>query len=172
LELLSFAPYLITGSVLSAIYLTMIAKPGLYIPSLYGTLSIIILITIVKDLPFATRAGVSNMFQISGELEEAAQIQGASFFKRFIRIMLPLTKQGILSAFIIAFISAMKQLDLVLLLVTPKTGTLATISFEYADTGYPQFANAIMLIIITITMIVYYSANKWGKADLSKGIGG
>ena len=112
------------------------------------------------------------MFQISGELEEAAQIQGASFFKRFFRIMLPLTRQGILSAFIIAFISAMKQLDLVLLLVTPKTGTLATITYEYADTGYPQFANAIMLIIISITMVVYYVSAKWGKADLSKGIGG
>src|SRR5699024_1541213 len=88
LEQLAFAPYLIPGIALSAIYLTMFAKPGLFLPSLYGTLSIIILITIVKDLPFATRAGVSNMFQISGELEEAAQIQGASFFKRFIRIML------------------------------------------------------------------------------------
>lgn len=171
-EQLAFAPYLIPGIALSAIYLTMFAKPSLFLPSLYGTLSIIILITIVKDLPFATRAGVSNMFQISGELEEAAQIQGASFFKRFFRIMLPLTKQGILSAFIIAFISAMKQLDLVLLLVTPKTGTLATITYEYADTGYPQFANAIMLIIIAITMVVYYVSSKWGKADLSKGIGG
>lgn len=86
--------------------------------------------------------------------------------------MLPLTRQGIISAFLIGFISAMKQLDLVLLLVTPKTGTLATVTFEYADSGYPQFANAIMLIIIAITMVVYYIAVKWGKADLSKGIGG
>lgn len=171
-EQLAFAPYLIPGIALSAIYLTMFAKPGIIIPSLYGTLTLIILITIVKDLPFATRSGVSNMFQISGELEEAAQIQGASFFKRFFRIMLPLTRQGIISAFLIGFISAMKQLDLVLLLVTPKTGTLATVTFEYADSGYPQFANAIMLIIIAITMVVYYIAVKWGKADLSKGIGG
>lgn len=172
LEQLAFAPYLIPGIALSAIYLTMFAKPGLLIPSLYGTLTLIILITIVKDLPFATRSGISNMFQISGELEEAAQIQGASFFRRFFKIMFPLTKQGLLSAFLIAFISAMKQLDLVLLLVTPKTGTLATITYEYADTGYPQFANAIMLIIIAITMVTYYIAVKWGKADLSKGIGG
>lgn len=171
-EQLAFAPYLIPGIALSAIYLTMFAKPGLFIPSLYGTLTLIILITIVKDLPFATRSGVSNMFQISGELEEAAKIQGASFFKRFIRIMFPLTKQGLLSAFLIGFISAMKQLDLVLLLVTPKTGTLPTLTFEYAETGYPQFANAIMLIIIAITMVTYYIAVKWGKADLTKGIGG
>jgi len=171
-EQLAFAPYLIPGIALSAIYLTMFAKPGIIIPSLYGTLTLIILITIVKDLPFATRSGISNMFQISGELEEAAQIQGASFFRRFFKIMFPLTRQGLLSAFLIGFISAMKQLDLVLLLVTPRTGTLPTLTFEYAETGYPQFANAIMLIIIAITMVTYYVAVKWGKADLSKGIGG
>lgn len=172
IEQLSFIPYLIPGMALSAIYLTLFAKPGLLIPSLYGTLTIIILITIVTDLPFATRSGTSNMMQISGELEEAAKIQGASFFQRFTKIMFPLTKQGLLSAFLIGFISAMKQLDLVILLVTPKTGTLPTLTFDYAETGYPQFANAIMLMIIAITMITYYIAAKWGKADLTKGIGG
>ena len=171
-EQLSFVPYLIPGIALSAIYLTMFAQPSLLIPSLYGTLSLIIMITIVKDLPFATRSGTSNMLQISGELEEAAKIQGASFLRRFTKIMFPLTRQGLISAFLIGFISAMKQLDLVILLVTPRTGTLPTLTFEYAETGYPQFANAIMLIIIVITMIVYYISVKWGKADLTKGIGG
>ena len=171
-EQLAFAPYLVPGIALSAIYLSLFAKPGILLPSLYGTLSLIILITVVKDLPFATRSGISNMMQISGELEEAAKIQGASFFRRFRKILFPLTKQGLISAFLIGFISAMKQLDLILLLVTPTTGTLSTLTFDYAESGYPQFANAIMLIIIAITMIAYYIAVKWGKADLTKGIGG
>lgn|SRR5699024_8980546 len=171
-EQLAFLPYLVPGIALSAIYLTLFAKPFLIVPALYGTLSIIILITIVKELPFASRSGTSNMMQISSELEEAAAIQGASFFRRFFKILLPLTRQGMISAFLIAFISGMKELDLILLLVTPKTGTLTTLTFEYAETGYQQFANANMLIIIAITMLVYYIAVKWGKADLSKGIGG
>lgn len=171
-EQLTFMPYLIPGISFAAIYLSMFAKPQLFIPALYGTLTLIILITIVKDLPFATRSGTSNMMQISGELEEAAKIQGASFFRRFFKIMLPLTRKGAISAFLLCFIGAMKELDLIILLVTPKTSTLTTMTFQYAESGFQQYSNAIIVIIIAIIMITYFVATKWGKADLSKGIGG
>lgn len=172
IEQLSFIPYLIPGIAFAAIYISIFAKPGFLIPALYGTLTIIILITVVKDLPFATRSGTSSMMQISGELEEAAKIQGASFFKRFTKIMLPLTRKGIISAFLLGFIGGMKELDLIILLVTPKTGTLTTLTFQYAESGYQQFSNAITVIVIVIIMVTYFIATKWGKADLTKGIGG
>ncbi|MFX3631251.1 MAG: ABC transporter permease [Candidatus Pristimantibacillus sp.] len=172
IEQLSFIPYLIPGIAFAAIYISLFAKPGFLIPALYGTLTIIILITVVKDLPFATRSGTSSMMQISGELEEAAKIQGASFFKRFTKIMLPLTRKGIISAFLLGFIGGMKELDLIILLVTPKTGTLTTLTFQYAESGYQQFSNAITVIVIVIIMVTYFVATKWGKADLTKGIGG
>ncbi|TBL75791.1 iron ABC transporter permease [Paenibacillus thalictri] len=171
-EQLSFLPYLIPGISFSAIYLSMFAKPQLLIPALYGTLTIVILITIVKELPFATRSGTSTMFQISGELEEAAKIQGASWFHRFRKIMLPLSRKGLFSSFLLLFISAMKELDLIVLLVTPNTGTLTTLTFRYAEKGYQQYADAIIILIIAIIMITYFLATKIGKADLSKGIGG
>src|SRR5699024_9420236 len=104
-EQLAFLPYLVPGIALSAIYLTLFVILFLLVHALYGALSIIILITIVKELPFASRSGTSNMMQISSELEEAAAIQGASFFRRFFKILLPLTRQGMISAFLIAFIS-------------------------------------------------------------------
>lgn len=172
IEQLTFTPYLIPGIAFAAIYLSIFAKPGFLIPALYGTLTIIILITVVKELPFATRSGTSSMMQISGELEEAAKIQGASFFKRFTRIMLPLTRKGVISAFLLGFISGMKELDLIILLVTPKTGTLTTLTFQYAESGFQQFSNAITVLIITIIIVTYFIATKWGKADLTKGIGG
>lgn len=171
-EQLSFLPYLIPGISLSAIYLSMFAQPKFLMPALYGTLGIIILITVVKELPFATRAGTSTMFQIGGELEEAAVIQGAGWFRRFIRIIIPLSWKGVVSAFLLLFIGAMKELDLIILLITPKTGTLTTLTFEYADKGYQQYSNAIILIIIAIILTTHFLATKFAKADLSKGIGG
>ncbi|WP_245856099.1 ABC transporter permease [Paenibacillus rigui] len=171
-EQLSFLPYLIPGISFAAIYLSMFAQPQLLVPALYGTLSLVILITIVKELPFATRSGLSTMFQISGELEEAAKIQGASWLRRFIKIMVPLSRKGVVSAFLLLFISAMKELDLIVLLVTPNTGTLTTLTFRYAEKGYQQYADAIILIIIAIILITHFLATKFLKADLSKGIGG
>ncbi|OPH46918.1 ABC transporter permease [Paenibacillus ferrarius] len=171
-EQVSFLPYLIPGISLAAIYISMFAKPTLLLPALYGTLSLIILITVVKDLPFATRAGSSAMLQIGGELEEAARMQGASWFKRFYRILLPLSRNSLISSFLIVFIGAMKEMDSIILLITPKTGTLTTLTFWYAEKGFFQLTNAIIVIIIIIIMVVYAVATKIGKADLTKGIGG
>lgn len=171
-EQLSFLPYLIPGIAFSAIYLSMFAKPTFLVPALYGTLTIVILITLVKELPFATRSGTSTMYQIGGELEEAAKLAGASWIRRFLKIMVPLSRKGLLSAFLLLFVSAMKELDLIVLLVTPNTGTLTTLTFNYAESGYQQYADAIIIIIIAIILVTHFLATKFGKADLSKGIGG
>ena len=90
------------------------------VPSLYGTFALLTITSVVKHLPFASRAGTSNMLQIGGELEEAAEIAGAGFFKRFIRIVFPLSKGGFISGFMLIFVSIMKELDLIILLMTPK----------------------------------------------------
>jgi iron(III) transport system permease protein len=171
IEQISFLPYLIPGISLAAIYISMFAKPILFLPALYGTLSLIILISIIKELPFTTRAGNSAMLQIGGELEEAAVIQGASWFRRFTRILLPLSKTSLISSFLLVFIGVMKEMDLIILLVTPTTGTLTTLTFWYAEKGYFQFTDAIITIIIVIIMIMYVLATKIGKADLTKGLG-
>ncbi len=172
IEQVAFFPYLIPGISLSAIFISMFAKPTLLLPALYGTLSLLILITLVKELPFATRAGSSAMMQIGGELEEAAMIQGAGWFRRFMRILLPLTRKSLISSFLLVFVGAMKEMDLIILLITPKTGTLTTLTFWYAEKGYFQFTDALILIIIVIIMVVYFLATKLGKADLTRGIGG
>ncbi|GGN59835.1 MULTISPECIES: ABC transporter permease [Oceanobacillus] len=172
IDQLSFLPYLIPGIALSAIYLSMSTTKILFLPVLYGTLTILILITVVKELPFATRAGTSTMIQIGGELEEAAKVSGASWFKRFFRIMLPLSKSGLFTGFIIVFISAMKELDLIIMLVTPSTNTLTAATFGLQEQGYPQIANASVAIIIFIIVVVYLVTTIFGKTDISKGIGG
>jgi len=172
IDQLSFLPMLIPGIALSAIYLSMFALPKLLIPSLYGTLAILILITIVSELPLTTRAGTSSMIQIGNELEEAGIIAGASWVKRFTKILLPLSKKGLLSGFILVFISAMKELDLLILLVTPKTSTLTTYTFDLQEQGYPQTANAVVFILITVIIAVYLLITIVGKTDITKSIGG
>ncbi len=168
----SFLPYLIPGIALGGIYLSMFSKPSLLLPSLYGTLTILILITVVKELPFATRAGTSTMIQIGGELEEAGKVSGASWFKRFYRILLPLSRKGLLTGFILVFISGMKELDLIIMLVTPVTNTLTTLTFDLQEGGYPQLANAVVCIIIVVIIVVYLLTTIIGKTDISRGIGG
>src|SRR5699024_12469969 len=104
MDQLSFLPILIPSIAFSAIYLSMFSKPGLLLPSLYGTMAILILITVVSELPLTTRTGTSSMIQIGNELEEAGSVLGASWFTRFRKIIMTLTKKGLLSGFILVFI--------------------------------------------------------------------
>jgi iron(III) transport system permease protein len=172
IDQISFLPYLIPGISLAALYISMFAKPTLFIPALYGSITILILITVVKELPFTVKAGSASMLQIGTELEEAAQIGGASWFTRFRRILLPLGNKSFVSSFLLVFIGAMKEMELIILLVTPRTETLTTLTFYYAEKGYEQLTNVILMIIIAIVMTVYLLAVRFGKADLTQGIGG
>ncbi len=171
-EQVSFLPYLIPSIAFGAIYLSMFSKRNLFIPSLYGTMTLMILISIVKYLPFATRAGTSTMMQINQELEEAGLVKGAGFFTRFKKILIPLSKRGFMSGFLLIFISAMKELDLLVLLSTPSTSTLSSLTYTYQELGFEQFSSAVITIIMIITVAVYLASEKLAHADLSQGIGG
>ncbi len=172
IEQISFTPMLIPAIALSTIYLSMFSKPQLFLPVLYGTFALLVLISVVKYLPFAVRSGTSSMMQIGSELEEAARIEGTSWIKVFYKIILPLTKGSVLSAFLLIFISGMKELALIMLLVTPENSTLTTLTYAYTESGFEQFSNAITTLIIFIIILVNFAARKVGKADISKGMGG
>ena len=176
-EQLVFIPYLIPSIAFGGIFLSMCSKPQTVfgfelIPSLYGTFALLTLTSVVKHLPFAARAGTSNMLQIGGELEEAAEIAGAGFFKRFVRIVFPLSKGGFISGFMLIFVSIMKELDLIILIMTPKTTTLPYLAFQYQNGNSPQASNCVAIVMFSIVFLVYALANIFGDADLAKSMGG
>ncbi len=176
-EQLVFIPYLIPSVAFGGIYLSMFSKPQTLfgvtlLPPLYGTFALLTITSVVKHLPFASRAGTSNMLQISGELEEAATIEGAGFFKRFIKIVFPLSKGGFLSGFMLIFVSIMKELDLIILLMTPTTSTLPYLAFQYQNQNSPQASDCVAIVMFSIVFLVYALANIFGDADLASSMGG
>lgn len=168
-EQLVFIPYLMSGVAFSTMYFAMFSVPHLggIIPSLYGTFTLIVLTSVVKHFPFASRSGTSNMMQISVELEEAADINGASFWKRMGKIVLPLAKNGFISGFMLTFISIAKELDLIIIMMTPSTQTLSYLAFTYSQEGYNQMADAISVCVLFFILICYIVANGFG-ADIGK----
>ena len=176
-EQLVFIPYLIPSVAFGGIYLSMFSRPQqifgvTLIPSLYGTFALLTLVSVVKHLPFAARAGTSNMLQISGELEEAATSEGAGFFRRFVKIVFPLSKGGFISGFMLIFVSIMKELDLIILIMTPTTSTLPYLAFTYQNGNSPQASNCVAIVMFAIVFLVYAIANLSGKADLAKSMAG
>ena len=169
-EQLVFVPYLMSGVAFSTMYFSMFSVPHLggLIPSLYGTFTLIVLTSVVKHFPFASRSGTANMLSISVELEEAADIAGASFWKRMSSIIIPLAKNGFISGFMLTFISIAKELDLIIIMMTPTTRTMSFLAFTYSQEGYNQMSDAISVCVLLFILVCYIVANKVGGADIGK----
>ncbi len=171
-EQMVFVPYLMSGIAFSTMYFSMFSRPhfGGLLPSLYGTFTLIVLTSVVKHFPFASKSGTANMLSISAELEEAADIAGASFWKRMASIIIPLAKNGFISGFMLVFISIAKELDLIIIMMTPTTRTMSYLAFTYSQEGYNQMSDAISVCVLFFILICYIIANKFG-ADIGKSWG-
>lgn len=172
LRQVSFLPYLMPGLAFAAAFLSLFAVPRGPIPALYGSISLLILVMVVTYLPYASRSGIAAMMQVGREPEEAGMVLGAGFLRRIVTIIGPLQKTALVTAIILPFISGMKELSLVIMLVTPGTEMLTTQSLRFLDYGHTQLANATILIIGLVVMLLVLLLQRITKTNLAGGLGG
>ncbi|MBI9096268.1 MAG: iron ABC transporter permease [Sphaerochaeta sp.] len=168
---LTFFPYLMPSMAFGAIFLSMFAVRRGFIPAMYGSFWLLVIVGSVKYLPFASRSGINAMLQLSGEIEEAGTIMGIGWFKRMTRIIIPIQKATFISGYLLPFISCMRELSLFILLVSPSTRILTTLLFQYNEKGWNQYANAINLMIVVIVVGLNLLVTKLTGASIDKGIG-
>ena len=170
-EQLAFVPYVIPGIAFGAVFISMFAKPVGPIPPLYGTFALLVVVSVAKNLPFSSRTGVSAMMQVGKELEEAAAIAGANAWLRFKRIIFPLTRSGFISGLLLTFITTMRELSLIILLVTPATQVLASMTMRYTENGSEQKADAVIIFLIALILGGNWLINRFRAGSLEKGLG-
>ncbi len=170
-EQLAFVPYVIPGIAFGAVYIAMFIRPLGPIPALYGTFALLVVVSVAKHIPYSSRSGVSAMMQVGRELEEAGMVSGANVWQRFRRIIFPLTSSGFVAGFLLTFITTMRELSLIILLVTPKTQVLASQTMFYTENGDAQMANAVILILIALVAIGYFIISRIRGGSLKKGLG-
>jgi iron(III) transport system permease protein len=171
-EQLAYIPYVIPGIAFGAVYIAMFAKKLGPFPPLYGTFALLVIVSVSKHLPYSSRSGVSAMMQVGRELEEAGMVAGASVWQRFRRIIFPLTRSGFMSGFLMTFITTMRELSLIILLVTPATQLLASQTMFYTENGDAQMANVVILILIFLVVVGNFIIGKFSQGgSLQKGLG-
>lgn len=168
---LAYIPYVIPGIAFGAVYIAMFARKFGPLPSLYGTFALLVIVSVSKHLPYSSRSGVSAMMQVGHELEEAAQVAGASVWQRFKHIIFPLTTSGFVSGFLLTFITTMRELSLIILLVTPQTQLLASQTMKYVEAGRDQMGNIVILILVLITVTGNAIIGRFSGGSLKKGLG-
>ena len=168
---LAYIPYVIPGIAFGAVYIAMFARKIGPLPSLYGTFALLVIVSVAKHIPYSSRSGVSAMMQVGRELEEAAQVAGANVWQRFRRIIFPLTTSGFVSGFLLTFITTMRELSLIILLVTRDTQLLASLTMKYVEAGRDQMANIVILILVAITVTGNAIIGRFRGGSLKKGLG-
>ena len=98
-------------------------------------------------------------------------VAGASVWRRWRHIIFPLTSSGFVSGFLLTFITTMRELSLIILLVTRDTQVLASQTMWYVENNLDQMANIVILILVVITVSGDLIIGRLGKGSLQKGLG-
>lgn len=163
---MAFLPYLLPSLAVGVAFFVFGSNLGIY-----NTYLLLILAGTVKYIPFASRSALNSMLQISGEIEEVAVIQGIPWYKRMLRIIVPIQKSAIISGYMLPFMTSLRELTLFMMLCSQNK--IVTTLLDYFDEmGLYAFSSGINLILIIVIIACNFGVNKLTGASLDKGIGG
>ena len=164
----AFLPYLMPSIAVGAAFFILFSNEHI---NLFNTYWLLIITGVIKYIPFASRASLNSMLQISNELEEAAIIQDIPWWRRMVNIIIPIQKSSIISGYTLPFMTCLRELSLFLLLCTQ--GFILSTTLDYFDEmGLYAFSSAINLILIVTILFFNTLVNKLTGASLDSGIGG
>jgi iron(III) transport system permease protein len=150
IDVLSWLPWALPGVLISLALLWTVLGSGGYVKLMYGTVSLLVLAIIIKEMPLGTQIIKAAVQQISPELEEASSAAGANWLQYFRRILLPLLKPTIVSVAIIVFISAARDIPTVLFLSTHQSRTLSVLMLDYIAEANQEKAAVLGVFLVFI----------------------
>ena len=139
---------------------------------LYGTLGILIWAFVINYLPYGMRYSAAGMLQIHRELEELAEMCGASPSMRLRRIVAPLLAPALLAGWLFIFLMAARVLSLAILLSGPRSQTMAVTLFDLWTNGQGTELAALGLIwsmlMAMIAAVFYFLARRSAASALAR----
>ncbi|MFK7854849.1 MAG: ABC transporter permease [Granulosicoccus sp.] len=152
--MLSFA---IPGTVIGVSYILAFNVPPI---ELTGTGAILVLSFIFRNMPVGVRAGIASMSQLDKSLDEASLTLGASTWRTFTRIILPLMRPAILAALVFSFVRAMTAISAVIFLVSAEYNMATSYIIgrvENNDYGIAiAYSSTLIVVMLTIVALLQF----------------
>ncbi len=149
LNLVAFIPFVIPGIVIGIGLILAFTRPPL---ALYGTIWILLVGYVIRFLPIVTSSGTAAFRQIDEELEDAGRIFGASWIKTQIKILFPILKSPLIGAWLLVFVSVMKEVSMSSIVWSPGTEVAPVMALiAFAD---GEFSQAVSLSCIMIAVVL------------------
>lgn len=136
---------------------------------------IIVIALVIRRLPYALRACMAGLQQVSIMLEEAAENLGATKTRTVRRIVVPLMSGGIMAGFIISFATASVELSATIMLVSAESDApLAYGIYEFmqsaAGRGPGAALGIVAVLIVGIATYISHRVIKRREKELAPGV--
>jgi len=155
LDLLLAIPYAIPGTVVALGMILAWLRPipviGL---RLYDTVWIILLAYVARFLAIGVRTVLAGLAQVHGTLEEAARISGAGPIAAFLGIVVPIIRPSLAAGWVLAFIPAVAELTLSILLFSVGNETLGVAIFGLNDEGKIALTAALAFLVTMLLLVI------------------
>jgi molybdate transport system permease protein len=135
----------------------------------------LVIASLFYSLPFAVQPVAASFAQLDPSLQEASAVLGASPLRTFLRITLPLSREGLLAALVLTFAHTIGEFGVVLMVGGNIPGVTRTVSIaiydavqtlEYDD----AHATALVLLLVSFGLLaaVYGIRRRpWAAAPLA-----
>jgi iron(III) transport system permease protein len=147
LDILASLPFGIPGIVIGLGFLWSYV----YLP-IYGTLWVLVFCYVARFLPYATETIGAQVVQLDRALEEAAWASGAHRIASFRRIVLPLLRPALQSAYFLLFIAYFREIAAAALIYTASTQVLSISIWAFFENANWGVASALSVIATLITV--------------------
>lgn len=151
LDTMAMIPYILPGAVIGiALVIAFNGQPL----ALTGTAVIMILALVIRRMPYTIRSATATLMHIPMSMEEAARSLGASKFKAFRRITVPMMANGITSGAILSFVAIVTEMAAGIILYNNQTITLTMSAYVAITRGNYGLACAFSTVLTVLTAIV------------------
>ena len=149
LDVLAYIPHAMPGVIIgTSVLLIYLVLP---VP-VSGTIWLIVIALSTQYTSLSTRLMNGSISQIQVQLEEAAEVSGASQTQILRRILLPLILPPFINGALLIFLLSIRNLTLALILVAPKSVLLSVLIYQRWDAGQTEDTAAIGIVMVAITL--------------------
>ena len=122
----------------------------------YGTVMVLMLAFLVKYMPQGIRFANGALIQIQDDLEESSSVTGAEWTYTVQKIILPLLKPALISAWIYIFVLTFRELSSIIFLVTPNNQVISAILWDLFVNGSVELlaATSMLLTLFLWTVVI------------------
>ena len=130
------------------------------------TIQACIIASVIVTLPLMYQSIKTSIFAIDKDIINASKLDGASDFKIFTKIILPLCKNGIYSGILLSFARSLGEFGATILVagnIPGKTQTLPMAMYNAIEANQTKTTIIILFVILSISIlliIIYHNLNK------------